>query len=89
MRSHRNCKCRGVGVFKPHPKAYENIENYTDCSLEDCTNGCDPYFRCRWCTGSGNEDDILVSRFNVPATRLSHTPEMVVDSYAELATKLS
>ncbi|WP_169802667.1 HAD hydrolase-like protein [Halalkalicoccus paucihalophilus] len=88
MRSHRNCRCRGVEVFKLHSKAYENIENYTDCSLEDCTMVATHTFDVAGAQAAGMKT-ILVNRFNVPATRLSHTPDMVVDSYAKLATKLS
>jgi len=32
---------------------------------------------------------ILIDRFGVPETRLGHTPDLVVDSYAELAEELS
>ncbi|KYH24056.1 putative HAD-hydrolase [Halalkalicoccus paucihalophilus] len=77
-----------VEVFKPHPKAYENIENYTDRSLEDCTMVATHTFDVAGAQAAGMKT-ILVNRFNVPATRLSHTPDMVVDSYAELADHLS
>lgn len=77
-----------VEVFKPHPRAYENIENYTDRSLEDCTMVATHTFDVAGAQAAGMQT-ILVNRFNVPVTRLSHTPDMVVDSYAELATELS
>lgn len=77
-----------VEVFKPHPKAYENIENYTGRSLEDCTMVAIHTFDVAGAQAAGMKT-ILVNRFNVPVTRLSHTPDMVVDSYAELATELS
>lgn len=78
----------GVEVFKPHPKAYENIENYTDCSVEDCTMVATHTFDIAGAQAAGM-NTVLVNRFNVPTTRLSHTPDMVVDSYAELAKELS
>lgn len=69
-------------------KAYENIENYTNRALEDCTMVATHAFDVAGAQAVEMKT-ILVNRFNVPVTRLSYTPDVVVDLYAELATELS
>lgn len=77
-----------VEVFKPHPAVYENIENYVDRSVEECTMVATHTFDVAGAKAAGM-NTILVNRFDVPPTRLGRTPDLVVDSYAELASELS
>ncbi|MCD2204579.1 haloacid dehalogenase type II [Halobacterium sp. KA-6] len=77
-----------TGKYKPHPDVYHNIENYADRPVEECTMVATHTFDVAGAQAAGMKT-ALVNRFSVPETRLGHTPDLVVDSYAELAEELS
>ncbi len=74
--------------YKPHPDVYHNIENYAGRPAEECTMVATHMFDVAGAQAAGMKT-ILINRFGVPETRLGHTPDLVVDSYAELAEELS
>lgn len=74
--------------YKPHPDVYKNIENYAGKPVEDCTMVATHTFDVAGAQAAGMKT-ALVNRFNVPPTRLGHTPDLEVESYAELAEVLS
>lgn len=73
--------------YKPHPDVYHNIENYAERPVEECTMVATHTFDIAGAQSAGMKT-VLVNRFGVPDTRLGHTPDLVVDSYAELAEVL-
>ncbi len=73
--------------YKPHPDVYHNLENYTGRPIEECTMVATHTFDVAGAQAAGMKT-ILINRFGVPETRLGHTPDLVVDSYAELAEEL-
>jgi 2-haloacid dehalogenase len=77
-----------VEKFKPHPDVYQNIEDYADRPVEECTMVATHTFDIAGAQAAGMKT-ALVNRFGVPPTRLGHTPDLVVDSYAELAEELA
>lgn len=74
--------------YKPHPDVYKNIESYAEQPVEDCTMVATHTFDIAGAQAAGMKT-ALVNRFNVPSTRLGHTPDLEVESYAELAEVLS
>lgn len=76
-----------IQKYKPHPDVYRNIENFADRSVKECTMVATHTFDVAGAQAAGMKT-ALVNRFNVPPTRLGHTPDLVVDSYAALADEL-
>jgi 2-haloacid dehalogenase len=77
-----------VKKYKPHPDVYKNIENYVDRPVDECTMVATHMFDVVGAQAAGMKT-ALINRFNEPTIRLGRSPDLVVDSYAELADELA